>query len=1053
MTGVAMNGRTHAYLDLAALPPVGALLLESRPAMVFRGDGSAILWANAAALAFFGEPDLGALLDRRFARGGPLATHLARLAKSLPTDHDRVELFRFSFGVSQAVLSAACRRLDLGSGASAVLLAGTVAGPRESLATRAERLADAVAGADGLVAVLDRDGRVLGASGGFDALEPAAAAIDALILEAERSERRVLRRAVAVGPAVRDAGVARVAIGADRCFLLVVGPEEAAVPAPAPAKPEVETPRVAVLPEAPADVPSPVAESPPPATEPVAAHIEAPPAIISAPAEPPAAADTGAGGELPQSPAAVRFLWRTDADQVFGFVSPDLAAAVGGGNAPRPGETWPRLAARLGFDGGDRFAAALASLAAFSGVTVWWPAEGTADAVAVDLDGMPEFGRDRAFRGYRGFGSIRPDDRRPAPPPPVAAELVPEPVSVPETVAETSAAGVPVAASAEPPPAAHGPPDDDLDDVAREQIEGAPASHPPAAVDLPRDAAGKPVPSEAARSNVVHISAPPTRILPPRRLSGSEEDAFRRIAEALGARVVEEVPPDPLGKGGEAPVPTGPDTAILDRLPVGIAVYRDSRTLYANRALVDLLGYGDVAAFLAAGGVAAIFPDQERRERAAGVDAGRLDAARRDGTHVAVEAKLHAVPWSGATAMMLSLQGVPAQPAAAAEIAAEPEAVLTAADDWLIERVEELETILDTATDGVVIIERDGRIADINRAGEALFGVEGADVAGKPFTGLLAEESRKAALDYIDGLSENGVASVLNDGREVIGRVPRGGLIPLFMTIGRLGDSGKFCAVLRDITHWKNVEEELTAARRAAESANAQKSEFLAKISHEIRTPLNAIIGFSEVMMEERFGPIGSDRYRSYLRDIHLSGEHLMSLINDLLDLSKVEAGKFDLNFEAVSLNDVIRECVALMQPQANRERIIIRTSLSSVVPNVVADLRSLRQILLNLLSNAIKFTRSGGQVIVATALEESGEVVVRIRDTGIGMTAGDIETAMTPFRQVNTAGRPHEGTGLGLPLTKALVEANRASFAIDSIPNQGTLVRVTFPTTRVLAG
>jgi signal transduction histidine kinase len=283
--------------------------------------------------------------------------------------------------------------------------------------------------------------------------------------------------------------------------------------------------------------------------------------------------------------------------------------------------------------------------------------------------------------------------------------------------------------------------------------------------------------------------------------------------------------------------------------------------------------------------------------------------------------------------------------------------------------------------------------------------------------------------------------------------VPRGGLIPLFMTIGRLGDSGKYCAVLRDITHWKNVEEELVAARRAAEAANAQKSDFLAKISHEIRTPLNAIIGFSEVMMEERFGPIGSERYRSYLRDIRLSGEHLLSLINDLLDLSKVEAGKLDLNFEAVSLNEVIQESVALMQPQANRERIIIRTSLSTNVPDVVADLRSLRQILLNLLSNAIKFTRAGGQVIVATALEDSGEVVVRIRDTGIGMTARDIDTAMKPFRQVATSGRPHEGTGLGLPLTKALVEANRATFSIDSVPDQGTLVRVTFPTTRVLAG
>jgi signal transduction histidine kinase len=284
--------------------------------------------------------------------------------------------------------------------------------------------------------------------------------------------------------------------------------------------------------------------------------------------------------------------------------------------------------------------------------------------------------------------------------------------------------------------------------------------------------------------------------------------------------------------------------------------------------------------------------------------------------------------------------------------------------------------------------------------------------------------------------------------------VPKGGLIPMFMTMGRLGDAPKFCAVLRDITHWKNVEEELVAAKRSAETANAQKSEFLARISHEIRTPLNAIIGFSEVMMEERFGPVGSQRYRDYLHDIHVSGTHMLSLINDLLDLSKIEAGKLDLAFESVAVNEIIQECVALMQPQANRERIIIRTSLSTDVPNVVADERSLRQILLNLLSNAVKFTSAGGQVIVATALEDSGEVTLRIRDTGIGMSEKDIETALKPFRQVGPKGRGRgEGTGLGLPLTKALVEANRATFAIDSAPNQGTLVKITFPTTRVLAG
>ena len=207
---------------------------------------------------------------------------------------------------------------------------------------------------------------------------------------------------------------------------------------------------------------------------------------------------------------------------------------------------------------------------------------------------------------------------------------------------------------------------------------------------------------------------------------------------------------------------------------------------------------------------------------------------------------------AGSTALMLSLVEAAPEPAPV-EVAAKPPAEPPAQVE-VEPRIRELEAMLDTATDGVVVIDSESRVERMNRAAEALFGVEAGEVAGQPFTELLAEESRKPARDYLDGLASNGVASVLNDGREVIGRVPRGGLIPMFMTIGRLTDSGRYCAVLRDITHWKNVEEELVAARHAAEAANVQKSEFLARISHEIRTPLNAIIGFSEVMMALRPG-------------------------------------------------------------------------------------------------------------------------------------------------------------------------------------------------------
>jgi signal transduction histidine kinase len=258
--------------------------------------------------------------------------------------------------------------------------------------------------------------------------------------------------------------------------------------------------------------------------------------------------------------------------------------------------------------------------------------------------------------------------------------------------------------------------------------------------------------------------------------------------------------------------------------------------------------------------------------------------------------------------------------------------------------------------------------------------------------------------------------------------------------------------VFRDLSQWKKTEAELISARRQAEKASSAKSDFLAKISHEIRTPLNAIIGFSEVMMEERFGAVGNERYRGYLKDIHASGGHLLSLINDLLDLSKIEAGKLELTFASVSLNDLTQQCVAILQPQANRECVIIRTALAPKLPPVMADARSVRQIVLNLLTNSIKFTGAGGQVIVSTALKDDGEVALRVRDTGIGMSENDIATALEPFRQVATSARPG-GTGLGLPLTKALAEANQASFRIKSAPKEGTLVEVAFAASQVLVG
>jgi PAS domain S-box-containing protein len=486
--------------------------------------------------------------------------------------------------------------------------------------------------------------------------------------------------------------------------------------------------------------------------------------------------------------------------------------------------------------------------------------------------------------------------------------------------------------------------------------------------------------------------------------------------------------------------------AVLERLPVGVLVSRLEAPIYLNRALLDMLGFASADVFHEAGGLDRLFHGRQPEDLTAAANGGTIPVIAASGDVISVEGRMQTIEWDGAPATLMSFRK-PSDPDLLPHVRS-LEAELRQAES----SNRELHAILDTATDGVATLDQNGRILSLNRSAEALFGYEQNEVAGESFTILLAPESHSAATEYLAGLRANGVASLLNDGRDAMGRARQGGSIPIFMTLGRLGATGqKFCAVMRDMTQWKKVERELRDARREAERASQLKSDFLAKISHEIRTPLNAILGFAEVIMDERFGPVGNQRYKDYLKDIHASGGHVMSLVNDLLDLSKIEAGKLDLNFGAVDANKIVAECVSLIQPQATTDRVIVRSALASRLPKIVADERSLRQIVLNLLSNAVKFNEPGGQVIVSTALTDAGHAVLRIKDTGVGMSEAEVQTALEPFRQIQTS-RAHGGTGLGLPLTKALVEANRASFTIRSKKNEGTLVEVSFPSTRVLA-
>ncbi|BAB52812.1 PAS domain S-box protein [Mesorhizobium japonicum] len=511
----------------------------------------------------------------------------------------------------------------------------------------------------------------------------------------------------------------------------------------------------------------------------------------------------------------------------------------------------------------------------------------------------------------------------------------------------------------------------------------------------------------------------------------------------------EGIVPSAFSVGNES---KAPDTSLLGKLPVPLLIHSGDQLHYANDEFLDLTGYDTLEDLEDAGGLGALFADPYADDGTSDGSDRALRLKTRDGQEFPIDAILRSVPWRDGKALMLVVRrsGDDDAPVALHAVGEEP----TQPDiSELKARIAEMRTIIDTATDGVVLIGSDGTIRSISRPAEALFGFDSDEVTGKPFASLFAIESQRAARDYLTGLSEPGVASVMNDGREVIGREAQGRFIPLFMTIGRLPNDSGFCAVVRDITQWKRAEEDLTQARAVAERASSLKTDFLARISHEIRTPLNAIIGFSELMVDEKFGPVANDRYRDYLRDINRSGNHVLDLVNDLLDISKIEAGQQEMAYEAVSLNDTLAETVAMMQPQANRERVIIRSSFASRLPEVVADLRSVRQIALNILSNAIRYTQAGGQVIVSTAYETSGDVVMRVRDTGIGMSQAEIEQALKPFKQINALKRGRgDGTGLGLPLTKAMVEANRARFTINSTPGEGTLVEVAFPSTRVLA-
>jgi PAS domain S-box-containing protein len=283
-----------------------------------------------------------------------------------------------------------------------------------------------------------------------------------------------------------------------------------------------------------------------------------------------------------------------------------------------------------------------------------------------------------------------------------------------------------------------------------------------------------------------------------------------------------------------------------------------------------------------------------------------------------------------------------------------------------------------------------------------------------------------------------------------------GKAVPCLLTAAKIVDDRgnliRFYGTMMDISELHDARQNLERQNLQLAASSRAKSEFLANMSHELRTPLNAIIGFSEIIRDNLLGDPSDFRYNEYARDIHDSGTHLLQVINDILDLAKIEAGKLELVEEKVDVRPMIESVVRLIDGRAASHSITIEADLESLDFRIWADARKLKQILINLLSNAVKFTPDGGKIAIAADRSDPDTVTISVLDSGIGIAEDDIAKVLSPFGQVDGGlGRKYEGTGLGLPLTQAMVELHDGRLELESIVGQGTTVRILLPESRIL--
>lgn len=362
-----------------------------------------------------------------------------------------------------------------------------------------------------------------------------------------------------------------------------------------------------------------------------------------------------------------------------------------------------------------------------------------------------------------------------------------------------------------------------------------------------------------------------------------------------------------------------------------------------------------------------------------------------------------------------------------------------------------LTSVFDVSEVGIVVTDQNNRILRVNDSFIRIYGWDRDYLIGKEFIELITPDEREKARKSHEEFLKGGIRS---SGEMKIIRKDETIANALFTTAAlELSQGRKFqVTTIMDITLRKQMENSLRIAKEQADTANHAKSTFLANMSHELRTPLNAIIGFSEMMMKETFGALGNERYKEYLGDIHVSARHLLEIINEVLDMSKIEAGRVELDEEFFDIAHLSSSVARMMDSRAFSSGVKLEEEFNTDIPAVYADPRLIRQVLINLIGNAIKYSKSQGAIKIHGHVDPQGNLKLIVEDDGVGIPRSRIREALEPFGQVNMSAESNsiQGTGLGLPLAKAMIELHNGSFELESDIDQGTKVIMTLPASRV---